>query len=748
MATASFTSFSGSARQRGVVSILTAFLLVMMLALLALVVDTGRLYLEQRNLQKIADMAALDASARLPRGNCGDNPSMAAAFATESARLHGFNADVITRCATVATNEEGLRTVTETPSGTAVSVTVSESHPASIVLRGGALFSDGFEGNVNLQATASAQRNSESVTTFSVGSQLLNLSENALVGKLLEGVGINPSRLTVLDSDGLLNAKVTPAGLLQALGVEISVNELALLTPQGLLERIETDIGAIGFDRLITASLELISDSAVAAEIGVVRAEILSSDIRNANINLLGEGGLLSVGAGNDGTVRPALESELSLGNLLSGAILAGTRGHAVAVDSLSLLGIDVEASVTEPPAWATGPVGTTAYSGQVRAHIDIDTNDIPLIGPVLRLLLGLRIHLPITVDLASARGELMATQCSSSQSTADIEVTSSVLNVCIGEIDEGDLWSGTESCSAYVRNTELISLFGESILSGKSVIPALESTERLNGMQVGETRFTQPNQLALGNTVDNITAGLLDLLAGLFRPTVRDHGGGLESNINRDRQIEYLAEYYLEQTKSSNGRYDVNAVATLILNGNGELSPLTRNWTFDRAIPTTGLLGLYVRPSANWTRGSFLDAFRAYTSTPYSILDAVGIPTFDNGYQSCAGLLSSLLNWNGCVKHNLTKLLKSSPDIENSTAFQSVGQLITNPNTNTVACSGGLCSILRPVLNLLKPALNGVGGVLTTLLADTLGAQAGRSEVYVDAVSCGVPTLVGNASE
>ncbi|MGO2241177.1 MAG: pilus assembly protein TadG-related protein [Halomonas sp.] len=733
----------GPARQRGVISILTASLLVILLTLMALVVDTGRLYMEKRNLQKVADMAALDASARLPQGNCAANPPLANTFATQSASLHGFDGALSTDCVTV-TSEAGLREVLDIP-GPGVKVTASRTTPASILLRGGALFSDAFDGDINLSATAFAQRNSESVATFSVGGQLLNLNENQLAGQLLQGIGLNVSDLTILDSQGLANVSITPAGLLKALGVDVGINELALLTPEGLLNLVDTQVGLLGIDDLINASLELIGDSALAVELSALRTTILNNaTLSTADLHLLGEGGLINLATGSSGSLRPALEGNINLGGLLSAAILAGTRGHSVAIDGLDLLGIEVTASITEPPSWATGPLGTTAYSGQVRAHVDIDTNRLPIVG-FLTGLLGIRIHLPLTIDVTNAHGELTGMQCGGSESTADIHVTSTLLNVCIGDIDEDDRWSGTESCSAYVQETELITLFYAPILSGRSIIPGLVSEETLSGMAVGETRLTQPNELALGGTLDNIVAGLLDLLAGLFRPPVRDHGGELDSDIDRDRQIEYLAEHYLETTKNSAGFYNVGNVTSLILNGGSDggqvLPPLTDDWFIPRSIPTSCLIVLC--PQSSWRDGTFSQAFVAYSGQPGSLLDLLGISTLSNGYRSCSGLLSSLLNWNGCVKHNLTRFLKSSPNIENSDAFQNVANSITNPNTDTVSCSGGLCILLRPVLNLLKPILNGVGGILNTLLADMLGLEAGRSEAYVDAISCGVPTLV-----
>jgi len=62
------TQFNGKARQRGAIGLMAAATLSLALVLMLLVVDTGRLYMEQRKLQRVVDSAALEAVSR--GGNC------------------------------------------------------------------------------------------------------------------------------------------------------------------------------------------------------------------------------------------------------------------------------------------------------------------------------------------------------------------------------------------------------------------------------------------------------------------------------------------------------------------------------------------------------------------------------------------------------------------------------------------------------------------------------------------------------
>ena len=54
----------GSARQRGAIGLMGAMTLGVALLFLLLVVDSGRLYLEKRKLQRVADTAALEVVTR------------------------------------------------------------------------------------------------------------------------------------------------------------------------------------------------------------------------------------------------------------------------------------------------------------------------------------------------------------------------------------------------------------------------------------------------------------------------------------------------------------------------------------------------------------------------------------------------------------------------------------------------------------------------------------------------------------
>ena len=61
------------------------------------------------------------------------------------------------------------------------------------------------------------------VAAFTVGSRLLRLEKGGLLSKILASVGATPQQLDVLDAAGLATVNITPSGLLDALGLPLSV---------------------------------------------------------------------------------------------------------------------------------------------------------------------------------------------------------------------------------------------------------------------------------------------------------------------------------------------------------------------------------------------------------------------------------------------------------------------------------------------------------------------------------------------
>ena len=137
--------FRGPARQRGAIGLMAAGTLALALGFMLLVIDSGRLYLEQRKLQRVADTAALEAVTR--DGNCLSGAS-ATAYATQSATRNGFtvNADntLTVSCGTLQIGADHLRAFSADPKkSAAVQVIATRTVATSVAAGIGALLSGG-----------------------------------------------------------------------------------------------------------------------------------------------------------------------------------------------------------------------------------------------------------------------------------------------------------------------------------------------------------------------------------------------------------------------------------------------------------------------------------------------------------------------------------------------------------------------------------------------------------------------------
>ena len=127
--------FNGPRQQHGAIGLMAALTLGMVLIFMLLVVDGGRLYLEQRKLQRVADMAVLEAVSR--GGSCAATPSTATLYATQSAARNSFvpagtQQTLNATCGTLVTVNQ-LRTFQLDPSKSdAIRVIATNTIPTSI----------------------------------------------------------------------------------------------------------------------------------------------------------------------------------------------------------------------------------------------------------------------------------------------------------------------------------------------------------------------------------------------------------------------------------------------------------------------------------------------------------------------------------------------------------------------------------------------------------------------------------------
>ncbi|MEN8641427.1 pilus assembly protein TadG-related protein [Pseudomonas sichuanensis] len=372
-------------RQRGAIGLMAALTLGLALLFMLLTVDSGRLYLEQRKLQRIADMAALEAAEH--GGVCSGAGVQASVLARNAATRngHSVNNPLIASCGYLRTGTDNLRVYTADNSRPeAIKVEVREQVTTSAA---GGLFSliDGnFSRTTTLHASAVAAKPAPPQAMLSIRSTLatVNSNQGALLNALTKALGGN-TQLDLLGWQGIANTQLNLLKYLDQLAVDLRLNAGDY---QELLA-FNTDATT-----LLKAAGKVLQQSGATADV-VSNLLKLAVDLPDS----MSVGKLLNI---QSGTALAGLDTSIQLLQLVQGVILVAAQQRAVTADlPISLLGLvngHVQLRVIEPAqVSAIGDPRTDSlrvHTAQVRALISLDL-------PVLNLVTGL---LNAVLDLAA----------------------------------------------------------------------------------------------------------------------------------------------------------------------------------------------------------------------------------------------------------------------------------------------------------------------------------------------------------
>lgn len=376
--------WSGPGRQRGAIGLIAAVSLGLALLLMLLLVDSGRLYLEQRKLQRVADNAALEA---VSRGGTCQAGLTAAQYANQSAVRNGFTPDadstLNTACGGLVTGANGVRTFSLNASqSAAVRVIVSDAVLTSVARGIGALFSAGpVSLNTQLTATAVAAAPVPNVAQLSIRSTLATINTassvplNAVVGGMLGG---NVS-ISALGWNGLIGSDINLLSYLNQLAINLNVaagNYTQLLNTTATVTQ------------LIQAAVTVLQANGATAEVLTALGALQVAALNASPVKL---GDILQLQTGLPST---ALDANVQVFQLLQAMVQLSNSKSAAAVtipaNLLGLANLTVQVKVIEPPQLSAigdprlakaDPLGTNRIyvrTAQVRTLVRIN---VPLLS-------------------------------------------------------------------------------------------------------------------------------------------------------------------------------------------------------------------------------------------------------------------------------------------------------------------------------------------------------------------------------
>jgi uncharacterized membrane protein len=384
---------------------MTALCVPFGICLAAVAIDEGALYTERREVQALADLAAITAAANI------DEAQAAAEIALRDNGLTAIMTDTADPDAVPSTGAR-LAVVrgryvadASVPAGSRFQPNQAPYNAVEVSLhRKGALFFGGaLMAPPTISATGIASISSQAA--FSVGSRLLKVDGgvlNAVLGALL---GTNLS-LSVMDYNSLISADVDVLSFLDAMAVELNLDAASyddVLDAQATVGQI---VSALAATSGMGSSNRLLLQTIAAGASN-------TATIPLSHLVDLGSVGRLALGRQSAG-----LPIEASLLSIISasGALANGSRQLDLDLGATipGLASAKLAIAIGEPPQsspWlAVGEAGTTVRTAQTRIRLTATLGiPNPGIGGGVKLL---SVDLPLHVEIAQAEAKLTDISC------------------------------------------------------------------------------------------------------------------------------------------------------------------------------------------------------------------------------------------------------------------------------------------------------------------------------------------------
>lgn len=671
-------------RERGSIVVMAAIALSTMVILLASI-DIGFLFFQKREMQKVADMAALAGAQQLARSSALPSDQCASAFAVARGSAEtgqGFTGTLAISCGRWDPSVATPTNFQVYPNG----VTPSGATPPSAVsVLASRTFRSFFGAWVSRDITALAIATSDApIAVFSVGSRLLQINGGVVPG-LLSRLGVDISGTSLASYNGLANVSVTPGGLLKQLGFQIPVNADVGTIKQAVMAN-------VGGCTNGTCTLEALlgAVSTVASQQNLVSALGLSVTQLNLPVQLFdnatGRGGIFALV--NTANGQAALNANVNALELLT-AMIGVANGHRFAdvplgVSVPGVLNSQIRVGIVEPPSIGMGGVGATAFTSQVRLYSRIQAPAPPVSAALSNLL---SVDLPMVIDVVNGQGTITAmcnARDANGNQTATIAVNAPILRTCVGNIDATANFATHTACDVNLQNQQILNFLGGTLRINTSfALNALNSSGSVT-LAKGQTATVGNNNLPIGTTVSNLTNAVLVTLLGQL---LNNKQGAVTDNN--------LATYLLSA--------DGNVLKTTLETLNGSLTSL-QNFI--------NSLNSDVKAIAGGSLGSGL----------VGVLGSVG--------NLVGGLLTSVGNLLSSILGGLLNLLFCNAHC------QVQNQL--SGNSSNAAISNVLLALMGIVEKLLEPILNGLGAQIASLLNNLLGIGLGQVDVTLIDLKCG----------
>lgn len=335
--------FKGPEQQRGAIGLMAAVTLGLVLLFMLLVVDSGRLYLEQRKLQRVADLAVLEAVSRGGSCTAGTAPTYANESATRNSFTPGTVQKINTTCGTLVTGKDNLRTFKlDSTKSDAIRVIATTAVPTSVAGGLWSFYSNGkFLINTPLTASAVGAAPKGLLAQLTIRSTTLDIdsSKSKLLNSVWGGLAGGTLNLSLAGWQGLVNGKINLLNYLDQLAIDLNINA------GGYTDVLNTKVQ---LTKLIDTAVKILTANGTTANVAVEGLLALKGAVGNVQVKL---GDILKLQSGTDAA---GLDTSLNVFQLAEAFVQLANISNGVAASvPLNVPGVvngTVTLKIIEPP--------------------------------------------------------------------------------------------------------------------------------------------------------------------------------------------------------------------------------------------------------------------------------------------------------------------------------------------------------------------------------------------------------------
>ncbi|MDH7788777.1 putative membrane protein [Ochrobactrum sp. 19YEA23] len=496
--------------RNGNLATMAALVAPILLAIAALTIDSSSLYLERRQLQNMADLAAISGASAI--GTASD-------AVKKQLLANGLNPVIMTGTydpSVVKGKTDNLTRVwVETGNYTAdKSVAVGSRFVAGGISPDAVRVTLAKPGNLYFgqalmdrpAVSASGMAASHAEAAFSIGSRLasLNTSESALNGLLggLLGTSLN---LKLVDYNALAATDINLLGFLDKLAPQVGLTAgtydqlLNTNVSVGVLAKVMADV--VTNNATAKAALNLLGKDAAALATKLPVGKLLGlGSLANASIG----------SAGNYSITANVLQ-------LVTASAILGGKHQIELGTGLNLGGLAtviVKIAIGEPaqstPFFRVGAVGSLVRTAQIRISLYVGLLNSSILGLVT---LG-DLKLPIYVDVASAEGELKSVSCPAGPQSAKvgIGVTTGIAGVYLGNLSDPDFKNLNKKPAVTNFTIAQLKVLGLSVaaVNAKAAIALGDDTQRTLSFSYADIQNKKIQTASSSKLLGGLTSSLL----------------------------------------------------------------------------------------------------------------------------------------------------------------------------------------------------------------------------------------------